>query len=317
MKAVMTQGFGLYSKLVVKATTRPTIRSNEVLVEVHASSVNPKDWKLNLPIYSLTPKFLKISKSMIFGDDLAGVIVEVGNKVTGFKVGDSVYGMSMHFRTGSCAEFAAIPQQCISLKPKNLGYSEAASAPLAGLTALQGLNMAGVGKDSKVLIIGASGGVGSFAVQIAKAMGAHVSGVCSGKNIELVAQLGADDVIDYTTRDYINEENNFDVVIDATSFQSLFSCSSLLKDDGVFVTTVGYANAFFKFILSKYRPGKQIAKNTQVKANPRDLEALTQYIEQGHVTPLIDGQYSLNEIGQSYARSRSGRAVGKIVINIK
>ncbi len=129
--------------------------------------------------------------------------------------------------------------------------------------------------------------------------------------------MGADDVIDYTTRDYINEENNFDVVIDATSFQSLFSCSSLLKDDGVFVTTVGYANAFFKFILSKYRPGKQIAKNTQVKANPRDLEALTQYIEQGHVTPLIDGQYSLNEIGQSYARSRSGRAVGKIVINIK
>ena len=317
MKAAMIQGFGLYSKLVVKETIRPTIRSSEVLVEVHASSVNPKDWKLNVPIYSLTPTFFKISKSMIFGDDLAGVIAEVGDKVTGFRVGDAVYGMSMHPRTGSCADFAAIPQQCISLKPKNLGYSDAASVPLAGLTALQGLNMADVGKDSKVLIIGASGGVGSFAVQIAKAMGANVTGVCSGKNVELVRKLGADDVIDYTIRDYIHEENDFDVVLDATSFQSLFSCSSLLKDDGIFVTTVGYANSFLKYLLSKFRPGKQTAKNTQVKANRRDLETLTRYIEQGHVTPIIDGQYSLKEIGKSYARSRSGRAVGKIVINIK
>ena len=115
----------------------------------------------------------------------------------------------------------------------------------------------------------------------------------------------------------IHEENNFDVVLDATSFQSLFSCSSLLKDEGIFVTTVGYANSIFKLLLAKLRPGKQLAKYTQVKANTRDLKTLTKYIEQGHVTPIIDTQYSLKEIDQSYARSRSGRASGKIVINIK
>ncbi len=317
MKAAMTQGFGFNSKLVIKEVMRPKIRSNEVLVDVYASSVNPKDWKLNLPIFSLTPKFFNASKSMIFGDDLAGKIVEVGEDVTNFKIGDCVYGMSMHFRTGSCADFATIPQHCISLKPNNLNFSQAAAVPLAGLTALQGLNMADVGKDSNVLIIGASGGVGCFAVQIAKAMGARVTAVCSARNTQLVTALGADNVIDYTQRDYIHEQHDFDVVLDATSFQSLFSCSSLLKDNGIFVSTVGYASSILKLLFSKFRPGKQLAKYTQVKANPSDLVTLTQYIQDGYITPVIDEQYPLEDIEQSYKHSRSGRASGKIVINVK
>ena len=267
--------------------------------------------------FSWIPKNLRPSNTWVLGDDLAGIIVEKGSMVKQFEVGDEVYGMSMNFRTGSCAEFAAISHDCIAQKPVNLRYAEAASVPLAGLTALQALSLGNVNEYSNILIIGASGGVGTFAVQIAKAMGAYVTGVCSGKNSDLVLSLGADEVIDYTKRSFIDEEHDFDVVIDATSFESLFSCSSILKEDGIYVTTAGFAHSILTFFAAKYRPGKQRSKKTWVNSNTKDLEKLRYYLESGQVVPVLDSEYSLSEISKSYARSKTGRAVGKIVINIK
>ena len=317
MRAATTQGFGPNAKLVVKELSKPKPAPDEVLVEVYASSVNPKDWKLNKNASSYIPLFGGLIKPMIMGDDIAGVIVDTGNRVSGFSVGDSIYGMSMGLRTGACAEYAVIAQNCIAKKPAHLSYGEAAAIPLAALTAFQAFKIGKLKADQKLLIIGASGGVGTFAVQIAKSMGAHVTGVCSGKNVEIVNSLGADAVIDYTVRDYINEENNLDMIFDVTSHQSLSECSWIMKDDGVYVSTVGGAPAYLNLIKDKFSLSKQISKPVFVDANARDLESLSQYLELGELKPVLDSEYSLDKIDEAYARSMSGRAVGKIVINVK
>ena len=234
-----------------------------------------------------------------------------------FEIGDEVYGMDMDFRTAACAEFAVIGQDRIALKPVNLSFGQAAAVPLAALTALQALHMGGAGAGTEVLVIGASGGVGTFAVQLAKAMGASVTGVSSGRNTGLVAELGADYVIDYTEGDYREADEDFDLVFDATAYESPASCASLLKEDGMFVTTVGHSKAMLGLLRARLSASSPTGKMVAVKSNTRDLETLKQYIEAGEVTPVIDSEYALDDIDQAYARSRTGRARGKIVINVK
>ena len=250
MKAATTRGFGSNTRLIVAEADKPSPGPNDVLIEVYASSVNPKDWKLNTNISSMIPKVGPFAGTHIIGDDLSGVVVEVGSEVSNFEVGDEVYGMDMRLRTAACAQYAVIAQQRIGKKPQNISFTEAATVPLAALTALQAFQLGEVKKGTRLLIIGASGGVGTFAVQIGKAMGAEVVGVCSGKNAELVKQLGADSVIDYTQGDFTKGEDSFDVVFDATAFESLSSCTSLMKDDGVFISTAGHGKALF----NAYRP---------------------------------------------------------------
>ncbi|MBL4682457.1 MAG: NAD(P)-dependent alcohol dehydrogenase [Pseudomonadales bacterium] len=223
----------------------------------------------------------------------------------------------MNLRTAACAEYAKISQRCIAHKPATLTFSEAASVPLAALTALQAFYIGKLTEGSRLLIIGASGGVGTFAVQIARAMGAKVTGVCSSKNAELVTSLGAAEVIDYTTQDYLNKENDFDMIFDATSFEGFISCSSLMKDDGVFVTTVGNGKAFLDLFKAQLSRGGQKAKSVFVQARTKDLETLTRFIEDGKVKPVLDSEYPLAKIDDAFARSKTGRARGKIVINIK
>ena len=317
MKAATTQGFGTNAVLVVQDTKIPKVGPNEVLVEVYASSVNPKDWKLNLNISSFLPKFGGLLKPFIIGDDLAGVVVDKGAKVRRFEVGDEVYGMNMRLKTTACAEYALIGQKYISRKPANISFEEAASVPLAAQTALQAFQMGGLKQGDKVLIIGASGGVGTFAVQIAKAMGATVTGVSSGRNTDLVTRLGADQVIDYTKEDYQYGENDFDMVFDATSYESLSSCSSLLKSDGIYVTTGGNGTAHLNLIKDKLLYRKQKSRVVIVDSIAKDLETLTGFIEKDQVKPILDGEYPMEQIHQAYLRSKTGRAVGKIVINIK
>lgn len=317
MKAATTRGFGPKAVLVIGDTDKPKVNPNEVLVEVHASSVNPKDWKLNTNISSIVPSLGIFPKLHIIGDDLSGVVVGKGTKVKHFEIGDEVYGMNMGLRTAACAEYAVINQKRICKKPSNLSYSEAASAPLAALTALQAFQLGEVKDGSKVLIIGASGGVGTFAVQIAKAMGAQVTGVCSGKNTALVKSLGADETIDYTERDFINDESDFDTVFDATAYQSLSSCSSLMNENGIYVSTGGNGTALLELVRDTIIPSTQKAKSVWVDANPSDLATLKDYFEQGKIKPIIDSEYGLEDIEQAYARSKTGRSVGKIVINIK
>lgn len=317
MKAASTSGIGPKSKLVIKQTVKPKIGEHDLLVEVYASSVNPKDWKLNTNISSLVPKLGPLSSFHIIGDDLSGVVVEVGSKVSNFKIGDEVYGMDMRLRTSACAEYACIAAKRVAHKPKNISFSEAAAVPLAALTALQAFQIGKVKKDSKVLVIGASGGVGTFAIQIAKAMGATVTGVCSGKNIELVKSLGADATIDYTGDDYRKQKNNFDVIFDATAFESLGTCAALMADDGIFISTAGHGKA----LINAYRPyfayGKKTAKPVWVESYTRDLETLKNYIETGLVKVIIDSVHSLENINDAYAKSKSGRSRGKVVIKIK
>ncbi|MDX1694655.1 MAG: NAD(P)-dependent alcohol dehydrogenase [Ketobacteraceae bacterium] len=317
MKAATCKGFGPQSSLTLADYPKPRMGSNDVMVEVYASSVNPKDWKLNTTINKLIPTLGDTIHPLVLGDDLAGVVVDKGSNVSRFNVGDEVYGMTMHLRTGALAEFAAIDQDCIALKPSNISFSEAASVPLAGLTALQALRLAEVKEGSKVLIIGASGGVGTFAVQIAKALGAEVTGVCSGRNLQLVESLGADNVIDYTQENFTDRDDSFDAVFDATSYNSLAKCSSLMTENGIFVSTLGHGKAIVDFALAQITHHKQKAKAVRVTPNTRDLETLCEYIEQGKVKPQIDSQYDLDEFEKAYERSQTGHAAGKIVINIK
>lgn len=317
MKAATTSGIGPTTKLIIKETPQPNISANDVLVEVYASSVNPKDWKLNTNLSSLVPKLGPFANFHIIGDDLAGVVVAVGANVSDFKVGDAVYGMDMRLRTAACAEYACIAAKRIAHKPKNISFNEAAAVPLAALTALQAFQIGKVTKGSKVLVIGASGGVGTFAIQIANAMGAKVTGVCSSKNIELVNSLGADATIDYTQGDYRKQKNNFDVIFDATAFESLGSCASLMADEGIFISTAGHGKA----LINVYRPylayGKKTAKPVWVESYTRDLETLKKYIEAGSVKVVIESVHSLENINDAYAQSKSGRSRGKVVITIK
>ncbi len=317
MKAATTQGFGPNAILLTKEVSKPKIGADDVLVEVHASSVNPKDWKLNTNLSSVLPKIGPLSNLHIIGDDLAGIVVKKGANVTNFEIGDAVYGMDARLRTAACAEYACIAAKRIAHKPENISFSEAASVPLAALTALQAFYIGGVKTESKVLVIGASGGVGTFAIQIAKAMGANVTGICSGKNTGLVKSLGADNTIDYTQGDYRKGKNNFDVIFDATAFESLGSCTSLMAKNGIFISTVGHGKA----LLNAYRPylsqGKKTVKPVWVESYTSDLETLKAFIETGAVKPVIDSEYSLDKIEAAYAQSKTGRSRGKVVVSIK
>lgn len=316
MKAATTRGFGPSARLIIKDVNKPKIGADDVLVEVHASSVNPKDWKLNYNISTLVPKIGSLSSFHIIGDDLAGVVVERGSNVSNFKVGDKVYGMDMRLRTAACGEYACIATKRIAHMPNNISFNEAAAVPLAALTALQAFQIGKVSDGSKILVIGASGGVGTFAIQIAKAMGADVTGVCSGKNVELVTRLGADKVIDYTQGDFKTESNNFDLIFDATAYESLTTCASLMAEGGIFVSTAGHGKALF----NAYRPhpfmGNKSAKPVWVESHTSDLEILKDFIESGAVTPVIDSIHPLANIEDAYTRNKTGRSRGKVVIQI-
>lgn len=315
MKAVTTTGWGLSAKLVVKEREAPArLGKNDVLVQVHAASVNPKDWKLNYHLAVLATPVMIGKIAPIFGDDLSGTVIAKGNNVTDFAIGDAVYGMDMRLRTASLAEQARIDQRRIAKKPPSLSFSEAAAMPLAALTALQGLRKGKAKAGSTVLIIGASGGVGCFAVQIAKAMGARVTGVCSSRNSDFVVSLGADEVIDYTAGDYRQQARPFDLVFDVTSYETPLTCSKLLAKGSYFISTGGDGKSMFGTPL--YRLLGKKSATVVVESYRRDLEELAELVESGKLRPIIDSQFLLSESEQAYARSRTGRSRGKVVINI-
>lgn len=315
MKAATTEGFITKSHLLVKETRLPKPAANEVLVKIAATSVNPKDWKLNTNISSLIPGIGSL-RPFIIGDDLSGEVVELGSAVTEFSVGDQVYGMDMRLRTAAAAEYAVINKKRIAIKPANISHTQAAVVPLAALTAYQAYLKGNLQQGQRLLIIGASGGVGTFAVQIAKAMGAEITAVCSGRNSELVKSLGADHLIDYTQEDFQSREEDFDMVFDVTSYETPQSCASLLKEGGVFVTTMGYLKPIVFTGFAKLSPNKKKAKIVMVESYTEHLNAIREMIEKGEVTPIIDSEFSLAEIDKAYQRSKSGRARGKIAINV-
>ncbi len=313
MKAAVIHRYGSADVLQYEDVAPPKIKADELLVKVHASCINPADWKIRKGMLKIVTgnKF-----PMILGFDLAGEVVEVGANVTRFTIGDSIYGTLKPPNAGAYAEFVAVSENCAVLKPTNISYTEAASIPVAGLTALQGLRDQGNIKPGQaVLINGASGGVGTFAVQIAKILGAEVTGVCSTKNLDFVKSLGADRVIDYTQQDFTQEPTQYDIIFDAVGKQSFSDCKKVLKPNGIYVTTLPTPENILPGIVTKFIPGKK-AKLVLESPKAQDLVYLKELIEAGKLRIVIDRTYPLQEIAAAHTYSETGRAVGKIAIAI-
>ncbi|MGB3533908.1 MAG: NAD(P)-dependent alcohol dehydrogenase [Microcoleaceae cyanobacterium] len=313
MKAVIFNQYGSADVLRYQDIADPQIQPNQLLVKVHASSVNPVDWKIRSGQLQLLSGF-NFPKPL--GCDISGVVVAVGEKVTGFLAGDEVYTFLNPLVGGAYAEYAAIPAATTALKPGNLSHHQAAAIPLAGLTALQALLDAGkIKSGQKVLVNGASGGVGSFAIQIAKVLQTTVTGVCSTANLERVKQLGADIVIDYTQVDFTEQTTQYDIIFDAVGKQSFYNCQKVLQPNGIYISTLPSLDNLAA-VAQTFLFSTQKAKFILVQPNRRDLEALREWIEAGKIQVIVDTIYPLSEVSQAHRHSETGRSVGKIVISV-
>jgi NADPH:quinone reductase-like Zn-dependent oxidoreductase len=313
MKAVIINQYGSASVLQYTDIEKPQIKPDQLLVKVHATSVNPIDWKIRSGHMSLLTgkKF-----PMVLGFDVSGEVVEVGDKVTRFKPGDQIYAYLDGLPGGAYAEYAAVSEKVACLKPNNMTYEQAAAVPLAALTALQAWRDLGQIKPGHhVLINGASGGVGSLAVQIAKAMDAHVTAVCSTKNIEFVKSLGADRIIDYTISDFTKDTSVYDIIFDTVAKQSFSRCQSILKPNGVYITTLPAPENLLQGLIRSILPGKK-AKTMLSKASGTDLVYIKELIEADKIRAVIDKTYPLSELPAAHTYSEQGRAVGKIAIAV-
>ena len=287
--------------LDVKDVDRPVPKDHEVLLRVRAASVNPLDWRM---------------KSRRPGVDVTGEVVEIGRSVTQFKPGDAVFGLCR----GAFAEYACAAEAKLILKPESVSFDQAAAVPVAGLTALQGLrDKAHLQPGENVLINGAAGGIGTFAVQIAKAFGAHVTGVCSIKNVELVRSLGADEVIDYTRDDFTLRTERYDLLLDNVGNRPLSAMRRVLRPNGKCVMAGApkqmgkvFTRLFQAVVTSPF--SKRKFKFFVAKLKRDDLAALCELIENGKVTPIIDRRYPLTEIGYAMAYVEEGHARAKVVI---
>ncbi|QSJ17730.1 NAD(P)-dependent alcohol dehydrogenase [Nostoc sp. UHCC 0702] len=312
MKAVVIRRYGPAEVLQYEEVQQPKIKPDQLLVKIHASSVNPIDWKIRKGMLSLLTGY---QFPKILGFDVAGEVVEVGSGVMRFKPGDVVYGSTI-FPGGSYAEFAAIPENLLALKPNNLSFAEAATVPLAALTALQALrDLGNIQSGQAVLINGASGGVGIFAVQIAKALGAEVTGVSSTKNLDLVKSLGSDRVIDYKQQDFTQDTAQYDIIFDPVGARSLSDTKKVLKPNGIYITTLPSPEVVVESVLTSFLPGQK-AKLVFEKPNSQDLNYLKDLIEAGKIRTVIDRTFPLQELAAAHIYSETGRAAGKIAIAI-
>jgi NADPH:quinone reductase-like Zn-dependent oxidoreductase len=301
---------------------KPEIGALEVLVRVRAAGVNPADWAVmsGLPYVARPVYGLRKPKVSVRGTDVAGIVEAVGSGVTRFKVGDAVYGSS----TGSYAEFAAAAEAKLAPKPANLTFEQAAAVPMAGLVALQAVRDHGkVRAGQKVLVNGASGGIGTFAVQIAKALGAEVTAVASTRNLDLVRSLGADHVIDYTTQDFTKNGERYDFILDNVSNHSLTDLRRALTPTGVLVPNGGRFDKTWmasggRIVQGKvmFQLGSQKLGNFLVSMGHEGLLDLNALIESGKVTPVMDRTYALSETAQALGHVGAGHARGKTTITV-
>jgi NADPH:quinone reductase-like Zn-dependent oxidoreductase len=316
MKAFIFEKYGPPEMLRMAEVDTPAPKADEVLVKVLAVSVNPADWHamLGKPLFSRITLGILRPKNQILGVDIAGRVEAVGSNVTQFMPGDEVYGNLLDHGYGGFAEYASLPVAVTALKPANLSFEEAAAVPMAAVTALQGLRHHGaIQPMQRVLINGASGGVGTFAVQIAKSYGAEVTGVTSTHNIDLVRSLGADLVIDYRTTDFLRSGRRYDLILDTIGNRSVPDLRRGLATGGKAVVT-GFTNVANLMGVS-LRGGKDIAL-VSAHATTKDLEVLTELIGAGKVHPKIDRRYPFAEIPAAIAYLERGHAKGKVVVEV-
>jgi NADPH:quinone reductase-like Zn-dependent oxidoreductase len=326
MKAVVYTDYGPPDVLEIRDIKKPAPNDDQVLIKVHAAAVNPYDWHFirGTPyVMRLMMGGLRKPKDPRIGVDYAGTIEAIGKNVTQFKPGDAVFGN----RSGAFAEYlCARADRAIALKPANMTFEQAAGVPVAGLTALQGLRDHGkVQPGQKVLINGASGGVGTFAVQIAKSYGADVTGVCSGRNVDLVRSIGADHVIDYTKEDFTKSNERYDVILDNVGTQPLSGFRRVLKPKGICVMIGGGGPNEGNWVGPMSRPIKAKLMSPFIsqkmgmmlaQGNKDDLNVLADLMQSGKVTPVIDRTYPLSEIRKAVRYLEAGHARGKVIITV-
>jgi len=316
--------YGTAEVLRLERIEKPVPADDQILVKVAAAAVNPLDWHYmrGSPYLMRLMSGLRRPTELRLGVDYSGTVEAVGEKVTRFKPGDAVFGG----RTGALAEYVvARADGGVVLKPDNLTFEQAAAVPVAAITALQGLRKAGVQPGEKVLINGASGGVGTFTVQIAKALGAHVTGVCSTRNVELVRSLGADDVIDYKHDDYTTGARQFDVIIDNVGNHPLLANRRALESDGRYILIGGGGPEDGQWIGPMIKPLNALLLRPFISQrmefmladlNSEDLTELSELMKAGKVTPVIDRRYPLHETPEAIRYLETGRARGKVIITI-
>ena len=324
MKAMVNTHYGSPDVLQLKEVAKPTPRDNEVLVHVHAASVNAAELHLlrGKPFLMRLMGFgLLKPKHSILGAAMAGRVETVGRNVTQFQPGDEIFGDLTTCGFGAFAEYVCASEEAVALKPANVTFEQAAAVPLAAVTALQGLRAKGqIQPGQQVLIYGAGGGVGTFAVQLAKAFGARVTAVCSTRNVDMVRSLGADHVIDYTQEDFAKNGQRYDFIFAVNGYHSIFDYRRALSPKGVYVMIGGSMAAMFQAMLLGpviSMTGRQKMGSMGVaKPNQKDLVFMKELLEAGKVVPVIDRRYPLGETTEALRYLEEGHAQGKVVITV-
>ena len=314
MKVFIYERYGPPERLRMVEVDQPVPDADQVLVKVLAASVNAADWHVlrGKPLFSRATLGLLRPKHQILGVDIAGQVEAVGGGVSGFQPGDQVYANLLDHGYGGFAEQVAVPVGVVSLKPANLSFEEAAAVPMAATTALQGLGRHGdIAPGQQVLINGGTGGVGSFAVQLAKAAGAEVTAVTSTPNLELVRSLGADHLVDYTTVDFAHSGQRYDRILDTVGNRSVAELKGALAEGGKAAVT-GFTSVR-RLLAVSLRGGKDIAQ-VQAHVTTEDLNRLSQLIEAGKVRPQIDRRYQFADLPAAIAYLEQGHARAKVVV---
>ena len=319
MKAILYTKYGPPDVLKIDEVEKPTPKDKQVLIKVHAASINAADWRgMRYPILDrLIGGGLLKPKNTRVGSDVAGRVEAVGENVTQFRPGDEVFGCAK----GAFAEYVLAREAYLALKPANSSFEKAAAVPVAALTALQGIRYAGgIRPGQKVLIQGASGGVGTFAVQLAKSFGAEVTAVCSTRNLDMARSIGADHVIDYTKEDFTRNRQCYDLIFAVNGYHSLSDYKRALNPQGIYVCAGGTLPQIFQAMLL----GSLVSKNGDkkmgnmgiAKVNQEDLVILGELLEAGKIVPVIDRSYSLSEFAEAMRYIEEKHAQGKVVITV-
>ncbi len=313
MKAVIINDYGGREVLAIADIPRPSPWNDEILVRVHAAGINPKDTFIRKGYFK---QFTGDPESVRLGFDYAGEVAEIGGEVENLHVGDPVYGGLEGWQGGACAEFLSVKSATLAKKPKRLSFEEAASMPIAALTALQGLRDEGaIQAGYSVCINGASGGVGAFAIQIAKLYGAHATAISRRENHDLLAGFGADQCLDYREVDVAQLNQRYDIFFDVFGNRPFEEITPILKQKGIWISTVLKRHVYDSVASTKHSDGKK-ARLVMVKSKREDLDILSRWSEASKLKPLIHAIYPMDQIGDAHAQQETKHTKGKVVLTI-